>query len=148
MKYINLTVLMSVTWLARRPTRPRGRIQGLYKYLHRPYNPPPSSRTRPLPIVVTMVLEKKKLCPKDQLGSLVTFLAAETPRLLAWMMSTISFSKSSSAEKQREAVLAHTLWTLGIFETLQKRYMSGNNELRNTTKTKKYGMQNTKNTKH
>lgn len=49
-----------------------------------------------VPIVVTTVLEKKRDCPKLQFGSPETFLAAETPLLLAFTISSIRLSKSSS----------------------------------------------------
>lgn len=50
-----------------------------------------------LPIVVTTVVLKKSDCPKLQFGGLETFLAADTPLLLALTTSDIRFSKSSSA---------------------------------------------------
>lgn len=43
--------------------------------------------TLPYPIVVTIVLEKKRDCPKLQFGSPETLFAAETPRLLAFTTS-------------------------------------------------------------
>jgi hypothetical protein len=57
-----------------------------------------------LPIVVTTVLEKKRDCPKLQFGSPDTFLAAETPLLLAFTTSSISFSRSSSEDRKTIAV--------------------------------------------
>lgn len=59
-------------------------------------------RTKLLPIVVTTVLEKKRDCPKLQFGSPDTFLAAETPLLLAFTTSSISFSRSSSERQKKE----------------------------------------------
>jgi hypothetical protein len=53
-----------------------------------------------VPIVVTTVLEKKRDCPKLQFGSPDAFLAAETPLLLAFTTSTISFSRSSSKRQE------------------------------------------------
>lgn len=50
-----------------------------------------------IPMVVTTVLEKKTDWPKLQLGSLETFLAADTPRLLALTTSSMRASRSSSA---------------------------------------------------
>ncbi len=49
-----------------------------------------------LPIVVRIVPAKNMDCPKLQLGSLVTFLAADTPRLFAFTTSTINASNSAS----------------------------------------------------
>lgn len=53
-----------------------------------------------VPIVVTTVLEKNKDCPKLQLGWLETFLAADTPRLLALTTSDMRTSRSSSEIKK------------------------------------------------
>ena len=48
-----------------------------------------------------MVLEKKKLCPKDQFCSPAVFFAADTPRLLAVMISTMRSSRAESAGERR-----------------------------------------------
>lgn len=55
-----------------------------------------SGVTFPYPIVVTIVVEKKRDWPKLQFGSPETLLAAETPRLLAFTTSWIKFSKALS----------------------------------------------------
>lgn len=48
------------------------------------------------PMVVTIVLEKNKDCPKLQFGSPVAFLIADTPLLLALTTSVINSSNASS----------------------------------------------------
>ena len=54
-----------------------------------------------VPIVVRMVAAKKTDCPKLQFGSPVTFAMADTPRLLALMMSTMKCSSSTSITKKQ-----------------------------------------------
>lgn len=53
-------------------------------------------------MVVTIVLEKNKDCPKLQFGSPVAFLIADTPLLLARTTSVISSSSASSVTKDLE----------------------------------------------
>lgn len=53
-----------------------------------------------LPIVVITVHAKNRDCPKLQFGSPETFLAAETPRLLAAKTSLIKFSIESSEKNK------------------------------------------------
>jgi len=54
-----------------------------------------------LPMVVITVQAKNRDCPKLQFGSPETFLAAETPLLLADNTSFIKFSIESSEKKYR-----------------------------------------------
>lgn len=58
-------------------------------------------------MVVITVQAKNRDCPKLQLGSPETFLAAETPLLLADKTSFIKFSIESSEKKVNLIKLSH-----------------------------------------
>ena len=60
-------------------------------------------------MVVTTVLEKNRDCPKLQFGSPDTFLAADTPLLLAFITSSMNFSRSSSEKIERANIIKGTL---------------------------------------